>query len=202
MSENDQLKFDYGQSNWRQSIAVRIASQIIWILVPTAFVSSLFIFSEIDKYILQNFEYKVESLTYRVTNLLLSGNSLSNVDKDLIIEKIGKQLEFDGVKVISSNYKYEPSIDTKQLESTTRTVQLTLGEHFDNEFISVTSFHEPISSVISRTQKKILGVIIVLLTILASLLVYTIRQKIYRPLNMLVSATRGLDVTELWMLLS
>lgn len=191
MRKSDRVKFDYAQSNWRQSIAVKIASQIIWILVPTAFIASLFVFNEIDKYIVQNQEYKVESLTYRVANLILNSPSLSSNEKDIIIRNIASQLEFDGVKVISSNYKLEPSGKLDQLDSTTRTVQLTLGDNFDNEYISVTCYHEPVASIVNRTQKNILGVIIFILTVLASLLVYTIRQKIYNPLNMLVTATEA-----------
>jgi len=191
MSNIDRIKFDYAQSNWRQSIAVKIASQIIWILVPTAFIASLFVFNELDKYILQNHEYKVESLTYRVANVILNSPTLTKTEKDSIIHRIASQLEFNAIKVVSSNYKLDPTTDTKQLDSTTRTVQLTLGNNFENEFISVTGYHDPIASIISKTQKKVLGIIIIILTILASLLVYTIRHKIYNPLNMLVKATEA-----------
>ena len=191
MNNNDRIKFDYAQSNWRQSIAVKIASQIIWILVPTAFIASLFVFNELDKYIVQNHEYKVESLTYRVTNVILNSPTLTKTEKDSIIHSIASQLEFSDIKVVSSNYKLDPSTDTKQLDSTTRTVQLTLGDNFENEFVSVTGYHEPVATIISKTQKKVLGIIIIILTVLASLLVYSIRHKIYNPLNMLVNATEA-----------
>jgi len=191
MSTNDRVKFDYAQSNWRQSIAVRIASQIIWILVPTAFIASLFVFSEVDNYILESHNYKIESLTYRITNVLLRGTTLSKRDKDVIIENIAKQLDFDGVKVNSTRYTLEPSIDTSQLASTSRTVQFSFVENFENEFINVTVYHKPIREIINGTEKKVLGVIIIILTILATILVYAIRHHIYKPLNTLVNATEA-----------
>jgi signal transduction histidine kinase len=191
MSDTGRVKFDYAQSNWRQSIAVKIASQIIWILVPTAFVASFFIFNEIDNYILQNFEFKVESLTYRITNVLVNSPSLTQGSKGQVINNIAKDLDFSAVKVVSPNYKLSPSIDVSQFEPTTRTVQLPTRDNFENELISVTCYHEPLSSIIKKTQKNVLGFIIIFLTVLASLLVYSIRNKIYRPLSMLVDATEA-----------
>ena len=191
MSASERVIFDYAQSNWRQSIAVKIASQIIWILVPTAFISSFFIFNEVDKYILQNFEYKVESLTYRITNILEDRSSLTLKSKDKIINNIGTDLGFEAINIVSKQYNLNPSIDTSQLEATTRTVELPYKDKFDNELITFTFYHEPISSTIKRTQKNVLGFIIIFLTVLASLLVYSIRNKIYMPLNTLVNATEA-----------
>jgi signal transduction histidine kinase len=191
MSASERVNFDYAQSNWRQSIAVKIASQIIWILVPTAFIASFFIFNEIDKFILQNFEYKVESLTYRITNILEDRSSLTLKNKDKIINNIGTDLGFEAIKIVSKQYNLNPSIDTSQLEATTRTVELPYKDKFENELITFTFYHEPISSIIKRTQKNVLGFIIIFLTVLASLLVYSIRNKIYMPLNTLVNATEA-----------
>lgn len=191
MKPNKPVKFDYAQSNWRQSIAVKIASQITWVLVPIAFISSLFAFHELDKYVLQNFEYKVESLTYRVSNVLFNNPSLANEDKDLIIQQIGKELGFQAVKVISSNYKHVPRIDIDNLDSSSRTIQLAFGDLFENEFIVITGYHRPISELIKETHKNVLVVTIVCLAILASFLVFSIRQKIYNPLKTLVDATEA-----------
>ncbi|WP_455217509.1 ATP-binding protein [Kaarinaea lacus] len=191
MKHRGRAKFDYAQSNWRQSIAVKIASQIIWILVPTAFIASFFIFGEIDKYLLQNFEYKVESLTYRVINVLQNDKSLSDTDKDKIIRNIAHQLNFSDIKVSSNKYNLEPEINVGQMELTSRTVQLTLGDNFENDFINVTTYHEPLIETLNKTKKRVLGVIIVFLTVLATFLVYSIRNKIYYPLSMLVNATEA-----------
>lgn len=191
MKPHEPVKFDYAQSNWRQSIAVKIASQITWILVPIAFISSLFAFHELDRYILQNFEYKVDSLTYRVTSFLFNNPSLTDDEKYQVIQKIGKELNFKAVKVISSDYKQIPSIDVGNLDSSSRTTQLAYDEFFDNELIVVTGYHEPISNLIKQTRKHVLVVTILCLTILATFLVFSIRQKIYNPLKTLVEATEA-----------
>lgn len=191
MKPQESVKFDYAQSNWRQSIAVKIASRITWFLVPIAFVSSLFVFSELDKYILQNFEYKVESLTYRVTSVLFNNPSLPDADKSEIINKIAQDLNFKAVKVVSSDYRLSPEIDTSAFDSTSRTIQLAFGDIFENDFIIITGYHVPVTSIIKDTHKNVLAVTIICLTVLASLLVFTIRQQIYNPLKTLVSATEA-----------
>ncbi|MDX1812220.1 MAG: ATP-binding protein, partial [Gammaproteobacteria bacterium] len=76
-------------------------------------------------------------------------------------------------------------------EATTRTVEVPYKDKFENELITFTFYHEPISSTIKRTQKNVLGFIIIFLTVLASLLVYSIRNKIYMPLSTLVNATEA-----------
>lgn len=191
MKPREPVKFDYAQSNWRQSIAVKIASQITWILIPTAFIASLFVFHELDKYILQNFEYKVESLTYRVTSVLFNNPLLPDGDKNEIINKIANELNFEAVKVVSSDYRLIPEIDIALLDSTSRTVQLALGDIFENEFIVITGYHVPVAHIIKETHKNVLAVTIICLTVLASLLVFSIRQKIYNPLKTLVNATEA-----------
>ena len=191
MSPHKPVKFDYAQSNWRQSIAVKIASHITWVLVPIAFISSFFVFNELDKYILQNFEYKVESLTYRVSSVLFNNPSSTEAEKNQIINKISNELGFAAVKVVSQNYKLIPEIDVGMYESSSRTVQLGLGDVFENEFIVITGYHKPISALIRNAHKNVLAVTIVCLTILATFLVFSIRQKIYNPLKILVDATEA-----------
>lgn len=191
MKSSERLKFDYAQSNWRQSIAVKIASQITWVLIPTAFLASIFIFSAIDKYILQNFEYKVDSLTHRVTSVLFNNADLEDVEKDVIINKIASELGFKAVKVISGNYVLEPDIDITHYNITTRTVEIGFGDAFENSFIVVTCYHEPVEDILQNTHKNILALTILCLTVLAIFLVVSIRQQIYNPLKMLVDATES-----------
>ena len=191
MKSKEPLKFDYAQSNWRQSIAVKIASQITWILIPAAFIASIFLFSAIDKYVLQNFEYKVDSLTYRVTSVLFNNSDLDDAEKDVIINKIANELGFRAVKVISSDYKLIPTIDTGIYDATTRTVEIGFSDVFENAFIVVTSYHQPVEVLLKNTHKNILAASILFLTVLAVFLVFSIRQKIYNPLKMLVNATEA-----------
>ncbi len=197
MKQKEPVKFDYAQSNWRQSIAVKIASQITWILIPTAFVASIFLFNAIDKYVLQNFEYKVDSLTYRVTSVLFNNADIDDNEKDVIINQITADLGFKAVKVISSDYKLVPTIDTSGYDATTRTVEIGFSDVFENAFIVVTSYHEPVDKLLTRTHKNILAITIVFLTILASFLVFSIRSKIYNPLKTLVDATEAVTRGEM-----
>jgi len=191
MKQAEPVKFDYAQSNWRQSIAVKIASQITWILIPTAFIASIFLFSAMDKYVLQNFEYKVDSLTYRVTSVLFNNPDIDDSEKDVIINKIASELDFAAVKVVSSEYKLIPEIDTESYEATTRTVEIGFSDVFENTFIVVTSYHEPVESLLRNTHKNVLALTIICLTVLAVFLVVSIRQQIYNPLKMLVNATEA-----------
>lgn len=191
MKPKQPVKFDYAQSNWRQSIAVKIASQITWMLIPTAFIASIFVFSAMDKYIIQNFEYKVDSLTYRITSALSNNAQLDAVEKDIIISKIANELGFNAVKVVSTDYKLIPKIDTAMYEATTRTIEIGFGDVFENEFISITGYHMPVDSILKANHKNILAVTFLCLTVLAVFLVFSIRQRIYNPLKMLVNATEA-----------
>jgi len=201
MKSPDSKKFDYAQSNWRQSIAVKIASQITWLLIPAAFIASIFLFGEMDEYIVQNFEYKVDSLSYRITGVLFNNADLEDIEKDVIINTIASELGFAAVKVITSEYKLDPDINVSGFAATTRTVEIGFNDGFENSFIVVTGYHDPVTMLLKKTHKNILASTIVFLTTLAALLVFTIRQKIYKPLNLLVNATeaaaRGDKIVEL-----
>jgi len=189
MNNPEHIKFEYAQANWRQSIAVQIAAQIIWVIIPIVFVSSVFLFHIIEQDTRENFTHKVDALSYRISNAILNNKELSDDEKTRIIKSIASDLDFPAVSVITPDYQLLPDIDVSKLTASKRTVQANSDDKLDNPVIVITSYNTSIDKIIDQKRKNILAVILICLVVFATFLVFSIRQKLYKPLKMLVDAT-------------
>jgi signal transduction histidine kinase len=190
MSNPELLNFEFAQSNWRQSIAVKITAQIIWVIIPIVFVSSIFLFDSIEKDQSQILSYKSDALNHRVYNTILQNQDLSKEDKSAIIKKIASELGFKAIEVVAPNFQLSPDIDTTGYASISRTLpMLSADSAFENAFAVITSYHIPLDKIIDQKRKNILAVILLCLVIFSAFLVFSIRRWLYRPLKMLVDAT-------------
>jgi len=190
MKNPDSVKFSYAQTNWRQSIAVKIAAQIIWVIIPIVFVTSIFLFNTLEEDTRDNFNFKVDALTYRIFNTLINSAELSLEDKTRIINTISSQLGFDAVDIVAPNYRLTPDLkDAEKYTVTSRTLQVNNDDKMENNVIVITSYHKLLDNIITQQRKNVLAVILSCLIIFATLLVFSIRQKLYKPLNTLVDAT-------------
>ncbi|MGD8938279.1 MAG: ATP-binding protein [Gammaproteobacteria bacterium] len=192
MNNPNQLNFEFAQSNWRQSIAVKITAQIIWVIIPIVFISSIFLFNSIEKDQAQIFSYKVDALNHRVYNTVLHNLDLSNDDKSVIIKKIATELGFKSIEILAPNYQLRSDIDTSGYASITRTLpMLSADSAFENAFIVITSYHIPLDQIIDQKRKNILAVMLFCLVIFSAFLVFSIRRWLYKPLKILVDATES-----------
>jgi len=189
MKNPEQVKFEYAQANWRQSIAVQIAAQIIWVIIPIVFISSIFLFHTIEQDTRENFTHKLDALTYRISNAILNSKEISNDDTIRIIKSIASDLDFPAVSVIAPDFQVIPNIDVSNLSASKRTIQANSDDKLDNPVIVITSYHTSINDIIKQKRKNILAVILTCLVVFATFLVFSIRQKLYKPLKMLVDAT-------------
>ncbi len=191
MSSLEQLKFEFGQSGWRQSIAVKITAQIIWVIVPIVFVSSIFLFNTIEDELSQGFSYKVDVLVYRVSSTILNFK-LTVEEKDTLINKIATDLDFKAIEVSSPNYQLITTIDTTGYVPIRHTMPIiNADDGFENAFIDITSYHVPLDQIINKKRKDILAVLLLCLTVFAVFLVISIRTWLYKPLKTLVDATEA-----------
>ncbi len=150
MSNSNRPNFEFAQSNWRQSIAVKITAQIIWVIIPIVFTSSIFLFNSIEKDQAQIFSYKVDALNHRVYNTVLHNLDVSGNDKSTIIKKIASELGFKSIEVVAPNYQLHSDIDTTGYTSITRTLpMLSADSAFENAFIVITSYHIPLDQIIA-----------------------------------------------------
>jgi len=192
MNNISQPNFEFAQSNWRQSIAVKITAQIIWVIIPIVFVSSIFLFNSIEKDQAQILSYKIDALNHRIYNTVLHNLDVSNSDKSAIIKKIAAELGFEAIEVVAPYYKLRTDIDTSQYASITRTLQMLSAESaFENAFIVITSYHVPLDHIIDQKRKNILAVMLLCLVVFSAFLVFSIRRWLYKPLKMLVDATES-----------
>lgn len=190
MNSSEQFKFS--QTHWRQSIAVKIAAQIIWVIVPIVFVSSSFLFKSIDKDQTQIFSYKISALSHRVSNTILQNADLAIEEKNTIIKKIVTELDFAAIDVLAPNYQLISDIDTTGYTSIVRTLPIVNGnDNFDNSFIIITSYHVPLEQIINQKRKNILAVMLIGLIIFSAFLVFSIRFWLFKPLKKLVDATQS-----------
>jgi len=182
---------EFTQSSWQQSIAVRIAAQIIWVIVPIIFISNLYYFSFIEKDEQEIISLKVDALNYRVSNALTL--TIDNDDKTKLINNIAKDLGFQAVEVTEPQLHVAPSIDVTQFESIKRTSILNApGEKFENSFLSITAYVTPTAERVAHKRKKILAVMLISVTIFSIFLVASIRHWLYRPLKQLTDATTAI----------
>ena len=180
---------EFTQSSWQQSIAVRIAAQIIWVIVPIIFVSNLFYFSVIEKDESEITSLRVDALNYRITNALIQ--LIDKDDKTKLILSIAKELGFQAVEVSEPLLHVKPEIDVSHLEAMKRTSILNLpGDKFENSFVTVTAYYTPIAVRLSAKRKKILAVMFFSLAIFSVFLVASIRHWLYKPLKRLTDAAK------------
>lgn len=191
MSDSEQLKFEFSQTGWRQSIAVNIAAQIIWVIVPIIFISSVFLFNEIEKDQSTIQSYKTDALNYRVSNIVLHNPRLSKIEKDTIISKIAEELDFQGIQVNSPSYQLSSNNIPDGYLSVTSTLPITSGDNNDNPFIVIKAYHAPLDQLLIQKRKNILAVILIILVIFSIFLVFSIRTWIYKPLKTIVDATES-----------
>jgi len=192
MNNSDQSKFEFAQTSWRQSIAVKITAQIIWVIVPIVFISSIFLFNAIEKDQSQIFSYKIDALTHRVTSIIFNKVNITDEEKYTIINKIATELGFSAIEVVAPNYHLTTNISTEGYVPITRTLPITgTDDGFDNAFIVITSYHTPLYQIIDQKRKNLLAVILLCLVIFAVFLVVSIRKWLYRPLKSLVDATEA-----------
>ncbi len=192
MKKADQLKFEFAQTGWRQSIAVNITAQIIWVIVPIVFVCSIFLFRTIEKDQAEIFSYKIDALNHRVSNIVLNKLDLSKDEKDEIIKQIATGLGFQAIDVTAPNYRLVASGDLGGYLPITRTLPLIgHSDMFDNSFIVITSYIVPLDRIIEIKRKNILAFVLLCLTMFAIFLVVSIRKWLYRPLKSLVDATEA-----------
>ncbi|HEY5601624.1 MAG TPA: HAMP domain-containing sensor histidine kinase [Gammaproteobacteria bacterium] len=189
MNSSEKLKFEFGQTSWRQSIAVKITAQIIWVIVPIVFVSSIFLFDTIEKDQSQSFLYKTDVLVYRVSNTILHSR-LAVDEKDALIAKIAAELDFKAIEVSAPNYQLTNKVDTTGYVPIKHTLPIiNADDGFENAFIEITSYHVPLERIIEQQRKDFLAVIFLCLIIFAVFLVMSIRIWLYKPLKTLVDAT-------------
>jgi signal transduction histidine kinase len=194
MNHSGQSDFTFAQSNWRQSIAVKITAQIIWVIIPIVFVSGMFLFNSIEKDQKQIFSYKVDALNHRVYNTVLHNPSLSNEDKNNIVKEIAAELGFEAIEVMAPNFQLRTNIDTSGYTSIMRTLPVLSAESaFENAFIVITSFHTPLDQIIDEKRKNILAGMLLSLVIFSVFLVFSIKRWLYKPLKMLVHATESVS---------
>ena len=192
MNNSNQRNYEFAQSSWRQSIAVKITAQIIWVIIPIVFISSIFLFNSIEKDQEEIFSYKIDALNHRVYNTVLHNLDVSGNDKNTIIRKIASELGFKSIEVIAPNYQLTSVIDTSGYASITRTLPMLSAESaFENAFIVITSYHTPLELIIDKKRKNILAVMLFCLIIFSAFLVFSIRRWLYTPLKMLVDATES-----------
>lgn len=192
MKKADQLKFEFAQTGWRQSIAVNITAQIIWIIVPIVFACSIFLFKTIEKDQEQIFSYKVDALSHRIANIVVTKADLTKEEKDEIIRKIATGMGFTGIEVSTPNYELTENRNVDGYVPITRTVPIIgRGDSFDNSFVTITTYHIPLDKVIEQKSKNIIAIVLFCVAIFAVFLVISIRQWLYRPLNSLVYATQA-----------
>jgi len=192
MNASDQSKFEFAQTSWRQSIAVKITSQIIWVIVPIVFISNIFLFNAIEKDQSQIFSYKIDALTHRVTNVIYNKVDLVDHEKNTIINKIASELGFNAIEVMAPNYQLATNVNTDGYVPITRTLPIIGNDDgLDNAFIVITSYHTPLYRIIEQKRKNLLAVILLCLVIFAVFLVVSIRKWLYRPLKSLVDATEA-----------
>jgi signal transduction histidine kinase len=194
MNDFDRSNFEFAQSNWRQSIAVKITAQIIWVIIPIVFVSSIFLFDSIEKDQAEIFSYKVDALNHRVYNAVLHNLDISNDDKSAIIKKIAAELGFKAIEVVAPNYQLKSDIDKSDYASIARTLpMLSADSAFENAFIVINSYHVPLDHIIDQKRKNILAVMLLCLAIFSVFLVFSIKRWLYKPLRMLVDATESVS---------
>lgn len=192
MNQFEQSKFEFGQTSWRQSIAVNITAQIIWVIVPIVFVCSIIIFSTLEKYQSQILSYKLDALTYRISNVIYNKVNMTDVEKGNIINKIAADLGFSAIEVEAQEYRLKARKDTSGYEAATSTLPFSSkADGFDNSFMNITSYHTPLNKVIEKQRKNILAVILMCLVAFSVFLVFSIRKWLYKPLKNLVDATEA-----------
>lgn len=187
MNNQEQRQPDFTQSSWQQSIAVKIAAQIIWVLVPIVFVSNLYYFSVIEKDESEILSLKVDALNFRISNALTQ--SLDRENKRALINNIVHELGFEAVEVSEPRLHIVPDIDVSKLESKKRTSILNMPGEIDNPFLSIIAYHTPIAQRVAHKRKKILAIMLLSLLIFSIFLVFSIRHWLYKPLKQLVDAS-------------
>jgi len=182
---------EFTQSSWQQSIAVRIAAQIIWVIVPIIFLSNLYYFSVIEKDESQILSLKVDALNFRISNVLVQ--QIDNDDRTKLVLSIAEELGFEGVSVSEPMFHIEPDFDVSHLQAIKRTSVVNLaGDKFENALFTITAYHTPIAEHVAQKRKKILAIMLISVTIFTVFLVASIRHWLYRPLKQLTDATTAI----------
>jgi len=191
MKADDRKYPEFTQSSWQQSIAVRIAAQIIWVIVPIIFISNLYYFSVIEKDEYQILSLKVDALNFRISNALVQ--TIDYDDRIKLVKNIAKELGFDGVSVSEPQFHVEPDFDVSKLEAIKRTSIINLpGDRFENSLVTVTAYHTPIVKRVAEKRKKILTVMVISVSIFSVFLVVSIRHWLYKPLKQLTDASASI----------
>jgi len=192
MIDIKQLKYEFAQTGWRQSIAVNIAAQIVWVIIPIVFVSALLLLNTIEKDLTNIFSYKIDALNHRVSNIVLHSPQLSNEEKNTVIRKIADELGFYSVEVIAPDYQLNVKNIPDDAVATTRTLAITGDDNpYENGFLVIKSYHQPLEHIISQKRKNILAIILLCLVTFSVFLVFSIRTWLYKPLKTLVDATEA-----------
>jgi len=192
MIDIKQLKYEFAQTGWRQSIAVNIAAQIVWVIIPIVFVSALLLLNTIEKDLTNIFSYKIDALNHRVSNIVLHSPQLSNEEKNEVIRKIADELGFYAVEVVAPDYQLFVKNIPDDAVATSRTLAITGDDNpYENGFLVIKSYHQPLENIISQKRKNILAIILLCLVTFSVFLVFSIRTWLYKPLKTLVDATES-----------
>ena len=185
------LLTDNWTQNWQASIAVKITSIVLWVLISVVFGVSVYLFDGIEENLRVQYADSADKLAYRVTDAVARAET---IDDQRLAEEIGTLFDpaqFSGITLRHGEKRLEVGETDAAAERLSRQVHLTEGEGSESIYIDL--FYPELHKTVQRKRNYMVITIFVSMLCFGIFLTWAIRITVHKPLQTLVTATRKIS---------
>lgn len=176
--------------NWEASVAIKITSAALWVLVFGSFIHAIVAIHSIDQDLVKNFNREADTAGYRLSLVLHSLPTDAEIKPQQLMD-ILQDLSFTRAEFTSRGKN--TSVDFKTTQAFEIIERLIPNDSTNNSKFTLKLFHIPFNVQVKSKKIQTLAVLIIVLTIYGLFHAWIIGRILAKPFACIEEATRQVN---------
>ncbi len=177
--------------NWQASIAVKISALVLWVLIMVVFVASVFLFRDVEKNLLAEYEDSADQIAYRVAQVVARENACNDAVLEEQLSTLLHPQQFYGLVIQCGNRSLE--VGTIPPGGGKLRRRLPITDPGSGQPIFLDLYYPQLHEIVQQKRNRMVIAIFVTLLVFGVFLTWAVRTIVHMPLQQLVSATRQIS---------
>ena len=177
--------------NWQASIAVKITSMVLWVIIIVVFIASTVFLNDLQHQLEVEYSDKADQVAYQVAAALHASGATGDDELTALLDDLSTRYRLDGIHVgVQGRHMTFGGTDDADRSAALRR-NLGFASAAGDAYVEV---FPPALDRLAREQRNRLVIgTFVLLLVFGLFLTWSIRTIVHRPLQQLVNATRAIS---------